>query len=85
MAKEMNLLQLKGELIELKEKEEKLRADFKRLVNETANLALEMVRVPVEECKTDKLKENVQKLSQMKKEILSTVERIKEIEKALEG
>ena len=83
MAKEMNLLQLKGELVELKEKEEKLRADFKKLVNETANLALEMVRVPVEECKTDKLKENVQKLSQMKKEILSTVERIKEIEKTL--
>ena len=85
MAEKLNLKELKGELIELKEKEEKLTEEFKRLVNQTANLVLEMVRVPVEDCKTEKLKENANRLNQMKKEILSAREKIKELEKALGG
>ncbi len=84
MSEKLNFKELKGELVELKEKEEKLTAEFKKLVNETANLSLEMIRVPVQECKTEKLKENAQKLNQMKKEVLSARERIKELEKALE-
>ncbi len=84
MAEKVNLAQLKGELVELKEKEEELRSEFKRLVNRTANLVLEMIRIPVEECQTEKLLENAKKLNQLKKEILSTEERIKELEKSLE-
>ena len=83
MSEKLNLKELKGELVELKEKEEKLTAEFKKLVNETANLSLEMIRVPVQECKTEKLKENANKLNQMKKEILSVRQRIEEIEKTL--
>ncbi len=42
-----------------------------------------MVRVPVEECKTEKLLEKAKKLNELKREILSARERIKELEKAL--
>jgi len=80
---EKNIRELKGELLELKEKEKNLREVFKKLVNTTANLVLEMIRVPVEDCDTQNLQENARKLHTLRREVLSVSARIKEIEKLL--
>ncbi len=83
MAKENDMLLLKGELTELQEKEPKLRAEFKEKANKLANITLSFVRLPIEECKLEGAKKLIEEMAQLQEEIKKANKRIAELKKRL--
>ncbi len=83
MAKEIDKLQLRGELAELQEKEPELRERFKEKATKLANLTLSFMRLPVEECDLTSAKKLVDEVASLQEEIKQVNARIAEIGKKL--